>query len=452
MRNGWRFRPRCGLAPCRPPLPWRPPARDRWHRRRARAPGGSRAGRRLRATAAGRWWRRRTPRPRIDRRRRRARCRSPALRAIDLFLRRRRARRDTAARRTEQGGQDGASTRKYSRVWCTMKTVAPHDRPREKLQRLGAAALGDNELLAIVLGHGRAQRERARSGQRGARRGRRRARAGSRRGTTSCARIPGSARARAAQILAAVELGRRTLTRAARERVQIVTSPRDARRVPAAAVRQPRRSSSSASSCSTRSTACCGRSIVVGRHARRQHRPSARGVPRGGGSRRGRDRAVPQSSVGRSRAEPGRCRADAAAGGGRGADGHRCASITSSWPTCGTSASRKRERSERGETAVLRLLLRRVRRHDPRRAARSRACRSTALRGALGSLAIEYGEVAADRVTARGRLGHEVPAASKPRPPGRSGTPRHVTTRTITTTSTDSRPTSTHASSCITTR
>ena len=37
-----------------------------------------------------------------------------------------------------------------------MKTVAPHDRPREKLQRYGAATLGDNELVAIVLGHGRA--------------------------------------------------------------------------------------------------------------------------------------------------------------------------------------------------------------------------------------------------------------------------------------------------------
>src|SRR5258708_2548012 len=35
-----------------------------------------------------------------------------------------------------------------------MKTVAPHDRPREKLQRVGAGGLGDNELLAIVLGHG----------------------------------------------------------------------------------------------------------------------------------------------------------------------------------------------------------------------------------------------------------------------------------------------------------
>ena len=35
-----------------------------------------------------------------------------------------------------------------------MKTVAPHDRPREKLERIGAGALGDNELLAIVIGHG----------------------------------------------------------------------------------------------------------------------------------------------------------------------------------------------------------------------------------------------------------------------------------------------------------
>ena len=35
-----------------------------------------------------------------------------------------------------------------------MKAIAPHDRPREKLQRVGAAGLGDNELLAVVLGHG----------------------------------------------------------------------------------------------------------------------------------------------------------------------------------------------------------------------------------------------------------------------------------------------------------
>src|SRR5437762_1003935 len=38
-----------------------------------------------------------------------------------------------------------------------MKTVAVHDRPREKLERVGVSAVGDNELLAIVLGHGAAR-------------------------------------------------------------------------------------------------------------------------------------------------------------------------------------------------------------------------------------------------------------------------------------------------------
>jgi DNA repair protein RadC len=36
----------------------------------------------------------------------------------------------------------------------TMAAIAPHDRPREKLEQSGASALGDNELLAIVLSHG----------------------------------------------------------------------------------------------------------------------------------------------------------------------------------------------------------------------------------------------------------------------------------------------------------
>ena len=35
-----------------------------------------------------------------------------------------------------------------------MKAIAEHDRPREKLARRGAHALGDNELVAIVLGQG----------------------------------------------------------------------------------------------------------------------------------------------------------------------------------------------------------------------------------------------------------------------------------------------------------
>ena len=38
-----------------------------------------------------------------------------------------------------------------------MKAVAPHDRPREKLARLGAASLGDNELVAIIIGQGQAR-------------------------------------------------------------------------------------------------------------------------------------------------------------------------------------------------------------------------------------------------------------------------------------------------------
>jgi DNA repair protein RadC len=107
-----------------------------------------------------------------------------------------------------------------------MKAVAPHDRPREKLQRLGAGALGDNELLAIVLGHGRARTSaldlaNAVLGVADGAHGLVRTRY-----DELCA-IPGIGSARAAQILAAVELGRRTLTRAARERVQIM-SPRAA--------------------------------------------------------------------------------------------------------------------------------------------------------------------------------------------------------------------------------
>jgi DNA repair protein RadC len=107
-----------------------------------------------------------------------------------------------------------------------MKTVAPHDRPREKLERLGPSALGDNELLAIVLGQGSRRRAvldlanavlSACGGLHGLVRARHDARP----------RRAGHRRARAAQILAAIEIGRRTLTRLGRERVQF-SSPRDA--------------------------------------------------------------------------------------------------------------------------------------------------------------------------------------------------------------------------------
>ncbi len=96
----------------------------------------------------------------------------------------------------------------------TMKELSPDDRPREKLLRHGAAALGDNELVAVVLGSGRPRASalgvandllRARGGLHGL------VRASLR---NDLARVAGIGDAKAAQVLAAVELGRRTLTRA----------------------------------------------------------------------------------------------------------------------------------------------------------------------------------------------------------------------------------------------
>ena len=103
-----------------------------------------------------------------------------------------------------------------------MKSLALHDRPREKLERAGATALGDNELLALVLGHGAARAsalELANTVLAGV---------GGLHGLARATiddlrRVPGIGRARAAQLLAAVEAGRRTLVRGGRERPQIAT-------------------------------------------------------------------------------------------------------------------------------------------------------------------------------------------------------------------------------------
>jgi DNA repair protein RadC len=91
-----------------------------------------------------------------------------------------------------------------------MMELAPRDRPREKLERSGTAALGDNELLAAIVGHGSrgasaldvANRMLSRSsGLAGL----------ARASVNELALVPGVGRALAGRVLAAIELGRRTL-------------------------------------------------------------------------------------------------------------------------------------------------------------------------------------------------------------------------------------------------
>jgi DNA repair protein RadC len=103
-----------------------------------------------------------------------------------------------------------------------MKDLSPNDRPREKLVQHGVRSLGDNELVALVLGSGCRRRgalavANELLAQRGGVHGLVQA---------SCddlARVDGVGRARAAQVVAAIELGRRTLARAPSARVQLRT-------------------------------------------------------------------------------------------------------------------------------------------------------------------------------------------------------------------------------------
>lgn len=105
-----------------------------------------------------------------------------------------------------------------------MKSIAAHDRPREKLARAGAAALGDNELVAVVLGQGQARASAldlanamlaAVGGIAGL----------ARTAPDELRQVPGIGAARAAQVLAALELGRRSVLSTGRERIRM-TSPR----------------------------------------------------------------------------------------------------------------------------------------------------------------------------------------------------------------------------------
>jgi DNA repair protein RadC len=106
-----------------------------------------------------------------------------------------------------------------------MKALSLNDRPREKLSRLGAAALGDNELIAIVVGSG------SRHGNALALANEILENAGGlhgipRVGLDDLRRLDGVGDAKAAQVLAAIELGRRTLLRCPPARLQFV-NPRD---------------------------------------------------------------------------------------------------------------------------------------------------------------------------------------------------------------------------------
>ena len=103
-----------------------------------------------------------------------------------------------------------------------MKDVALHDRPREKLERLGVCALGDNELLALVVGSGCRDADALDVANQLIEH------AGgmhtlTRMSLDSLRVVPGIGPARAARVIAAVELGRRTLVRTAVERPHLAT-------------------------------------------------------------------------------------------------------------------------------------------------------------------------------------------------------------------------------------
>jgi DNA repair protein RadC len=110
-----------------------------------------------------------------------------------------------------------------------MLPLAAHDRPREKLERTGASALGDNELVAIVIGHGNAT-----TGDALGLANRLLTTAGGLHGLTrigcaDLARTPGIGGALASRLVAAVELGRRTLVTRPPDRPRFATSAELAR-------------------------------------------------------------------------------------------------------------------------------------------------------------------------------------------------------------------------------
>jgi DNA repair protein RadC len=100
-----------------------------------------------------------------------------------------------------------------------LRELEPHDRPREKLARIGVSALADHELVALVLAVGTRRAGAlalataviaAAGGLRGL----------ARAGAAQLSHVAGLGPARAARLLAALELGRRALLRSGDERPQ----------------------------------------------------------------------------------------------------------------------------------------------------------------------------------------------------------------------------------------
>jgi DNA repair protein RadC len=100
-----------------------------------------------------------------------------------------------------------------------MADLAPDNRPREKLERNGLTALADNELLALVLGRGTAGQSAVAVASRVL------AEVGGTHGLVRASRsrlrrVAGIGGVLAGRIQAAVELGRRTLTRSPQARLR----------------------------------------------------------------------------------------------------------------------------------------------------------------------------------------------------------------------------------------
>jgi DNA repair protein RadC len=106
-----------------------------------------------------------------------------------------------------------------------MKDLAVHDRPREKLERGGPQMLGDNELLALLIGHGTRHVTALAAANRLL------AAANGVHGLTRLHRgemvgVAGIGAAVTARIMAGIELGRRTLTVSPAARPRLAT-PRE---------------------------------------------------------------------------------------------------------------------------------------------------------------------------------------------------------------------------------